>query len=342
MSRTVVAVLMGGASPEHEISLLTGRNIAAALDSSKYDVRPVVVGRDGLWLLSDSSVPVELGAAAEFLRRQIDVVFIAMHGPYGEDGRMQGFLDLLGVPYTGSGVGASSIAMDKVLCKDVAARRGVPVPAQVLVSAQSWQTDRRTVLSTIENELGYPCVVKPTDQGSSVAMGIPKEAGSLADLVSAALEYGPTAMVEQYVAGTEISVAVFGSEETGTVRAFPVVEIVPVRGEFYDFESKYTEGGAREIIPARISAVETARAQEMAVTVHTALGCWGMSRSDMIVSDGVVYFIEVNSIPGMTDLSIYPQAAAAAGIGFSELMDMLVEDACAVDRLRSERLKELG
>jgi len=342
MSKRIVAVLMGGASPEHDISLLTGRNVAAALDSSKYDIRPVVVGRDGLWLLSDTSAPVELGAAVEFLQREIDVVFIAIHGPYGEDGRMQGFLDLLGVPYTGSGVTASSVAMDKALCKDVVARHGIPVPAQVLVSARAWQADRRPALTAIETELGYPCVVKPTDQGSSVAMGIPKESETLAGLLTAALEYGPTAMVEQYIAGTEISVAVFGSEEAGSVRTFPVVEIVPVTGEFYDFESKYTEGGAREIIPARISEAETARAQEMAVTVHTTLGCWGMSRSDMIVSDDEIYFIEINSIPGMTDLSIYPQAAAAADIGFSELMGMLVEDACALHRLRSARMKELG
>ena len=342
MSKRTVAVLMGGASPEHDISLLTGRNVAAALDRSKYDVRPVVVGRDGLWLLSDTSAPVELGAAVEFLQREIDVVFIAIHGPYGEDGRMQGFLDLIDVPYTGSGVVASSVAIDKSLCKDVVARHGVPVPAEVLVSARAWKIDRRATLIAIENELGYPCVVKPTAQGSSVAMGIPKEAETLAALVTAALEYGPTVMVEQYVEGTEISVAVFGSEETDSLQTFPVVEIVPVTGEFFDFESKYTEGGAQEIIPARISEAETASAQQMAVTVHTTLGCRGMSRSDMIVSKDDIYFIEVNSIPGMTALSIYPQAAAAAGIGFSELMDMFVEDACTVHKMRSAHSKELG
>jgi len=337
MNKRSVAVLMGGASAEHDISLLTGRNVAAALDRAKYDVRPVVVGRDGLWSIDDRSSPVALGTAAEFLKNEIDVVFIAMHGPYGEDGRMQGFLDLLGVPYTGSGVCASSVAMDKLLCKDVVSQHGVTCPPHVAVSRMAWENDRENILAAIDREIGYPCVVKPTDQGSSVAMGIPKDVERLCELMPETLAQSPVAMVEQYVAGTEISVAVFGSAETGSIRAFPVAEIVPVTGEYYDFESKYTDGGAREIIPARIGPEETARAQHMAVTVHTVLGCRGMSRSDMIVADTSIQFMEVNSIPGMTDLSIYPQVAAAAGIEFGQLLDMLIEDACAVHRLRAER-----
>ncbi len=335
MSRRTVAVLMGGASPEHDISLLTGRNVVAALDRSKYDVRPVVVGRDGLWALDESTPPVSLGRAAEFLQREVDVVFVAMHGPYGEDGRIQGFLDLLGLPYTGSGVGASSVAMDKVICKDVVAQRGVQVPPHVLITAREWQADQQTALGRVEHELGFPCVVKPTGQGSSVATAIPKDVTDLSDQLPIAFEHGLTVMVEKFVAGTEISVGVLGSVETESVRALPVAEIVPVMGEFYDLKSKYTDGGAREIIPARITFEQTERAQQIAVTVHTALGCRGMSRSDMIVAEHDVYFIEVNSIPGMTDLSILPQQAAAVGISFGELVDMLIEDAVAVHSLRT-------
>jgi len=341
MTRVVVAVLMGGASPEHDISLETGRNVAAALDRSRYDVRPVVIGRDGMWTLAESSTPVELGAAAEFLKDETDVVFIAMHGPYGEDGRVQGFLDMLGVPYTGSGVRASSVAMDKALCKDVVARHGVTVPRHVVVSDQSWQTGRDGVLDEVERDIGYPCVVKPVGQGSSVGMGIPQDERALAELMPQALDEGPNAMVEQYIAGTEITGSVFGTPEIGSVRAFPVTEIVPVAGDYFDFESKYTEGGAQEIVPARIRPELAERARQISVTVHTVLGCQGMSRSDMIVSGDDIFFIEVNTIPGMTDLSLYPQAAAADGIEFGELVGMLVEDARAVHRLRAERMKGL-
>lgn len=331
MNRQVVAVLMGGASSEHDISVQSGENVVGALRDTKYDVRPVMIGLDGLWTI-DGGEPASLGAAAEYLSSIVDVVFIAMHGPYGEDGCVQGFLDLLGVPYTSSGICASSVAMDKVMCKNVVAELGVAVPHHELVNVDMWHANRKEVVDAVERDLGYPCVVKPVDQGSSVAMGIPYDQNELYDIMAATLDRFPAVMIEEFVDGTEVTGAVFGSVETGSVRALPVTEIVPIAGTFFDFESKYSERGADEIVPARIPDELTERVQDTSVMVHTALHCRTMSRSDMIIAADEVYFIEINTIPGLTRMSLYPKAAGADGIEFPDLIDMFIQDALAVHK----------
>ncbi len=334
MKKLVVAVLMGGPSSEHDISIESGENVVASLDKDKYDVRPVVIGRDRKWAL-DGGDPVGLDVAARYLSEQIDIVFVALHGPFGEDGRVQGFLDMLGVPYTGSGVCASSLAMDKALCKSVVSEHGISVPGQLLVTADLWQEDRNEILDMVEDNFDYPCIVKPVNQGSSVAMDIPSDRSGLTDAISYTLSMFPAVLVEEFIDGTEVTCAVLGSAETNSVRPLPVTEIVPLSNTYFDYDSKYTEGGADEIVPARLEPELTQCVQDIAISVHITLHCKNMSRSDMIIADGDVYFIEINTIPGMTRMSLYPKAAEAHGIKFPELLDMIIEDALSVHAVQT-------
>lgn len=297
-----VAVLMGGESAEREVSLNTGRQVLESLDPGRYDGFAV-----------DSADLKGPGAASAL--QNVDVVFIALHGPGGEDGVIQGYLEWLGIPYTGSGVAASAVAMDKDLCKRVLRDAGVPVPWSRLVTREPNDADA--------TDLPLPIVVKPNRQGSSFGMTIVRRSDDIAGAIERALRYDDACLLEGFVSGTEITVAVLGNK---CPRTLPIIEIVP-KGEFYDFASKYDEGGSRHIIPARISEVAAARAVELAGRCHVTLGCAGMSRTDMMVQGDTVTVLEVNTIPGMTRTSLLPDAAAAAGIPFAALLDGLITDA---------------
>lgn len=316
---------MGGDSAEREISLKTGGQIMAALDPARYDA--FAVDARGLRRLGEG---IGLGApgceaeASEIpltFRERPDVVFIALHGPGGEDGSVQGMLDLLGIPYTGSGVLASSLAMDKAVCKRVLHGAGIATPWSRTVSRAAMRDPDRA-----REALGgvpLPVVVKPNRQGSSFGMTIVREPALLEAAARLALQYDHECLLEEFLAGTEITVAVLGNERP---RALPAIEIVP-KGEFYDFASKYEVGGSRHIIPARIGAAALEKAERYALACHEHLGCRGMSRTDMIVRDDEAWVLEVNTIPGMTRTSLLPDAAAAAGIPFSALLDGLIADA---------------
>lgn len=297
-----VAVLVGGDSAEREISLRTGEQVLAALSPERYDAFTV----DALAFRR-----IDMGEALWDTRP--DVVFIALHGPHGEDGSVQGMLDVMGIPYTGSGVLASALAMDKAMCKRVLRGQGIPTP---------WSRAVREVPVSMDG-ISLPAVVKPNAQGSSFGMTIVRAPEALPAAVELALEYDSVCLIEEFVQGTEITVSVLGN---GYPKALPVLEIVP-RGEFYDFDSKYEIGGSRHIIPARISATAAEKATEFAVRCHCTLGCSGMSRTDMIVSGDDVTVLEVNTIPGMTPTSLLPDAAKAAGIPFGSVLDGLIRDA---------------
>lgn len=297
-----VTVLMGGWSGEREVSLVSGRNVAAALGQAGYDARTVDVGRD-------------LAALSGALDPRPDVVFNALHGRFGEDGRVQGILDLLEIPYTHSGVLASALAMDKPMAKRVFRCAGIRCAEHVVVSPSAFSEG---------DVLPRPYVVKPLDEGSSLGVVIVAE-GSDVRLPDETWRFGESVMVERYVPGREITVAVMGD------RALGVTEIRPVAG-FYDYRAKYTEGASEHLVPAPLPPDAYAAAMQFSLDAHQALGCRGVSRADLRYDDGIggaegVYLLEVNTQPGMTPMSLVPELAAHAGIDFASLVSWMVEHA---------------
>ncbi len=308
MGKLRVTVLTGGTSAEREVCLMSGRMVMEALDPVHYEAVAVD--------LADIAASGEVGCLTSQLRRP-DVVFIALHGGAGENGTVQGMLEILGIPYTGSGVLASALALNKTVAKRLFEREGIPTPKWVPLH----QTERPRAADEILAAVGLPCVVKPAQEGSSIGVTIVRRADELGDALDLAFTYGPTALAERFIAGTEITGPVLGNDEP---EVLPLIEIVPSTG-FYDYHAKYTPGVTDEIIPARISEVEASRARELTLAAHRLLGCRGMSRVDMIVGEDEVYVLELQTIPGLTQTSLVPRSAAAAGIPFPRLVDRLVE-----------------
>ena len=360
--RIRVGVLMGGASAERQISLASGLGIAEHLPSDKYEV----VMLDPLALMADNAalsdeqraigrqlaqrggtpeaLPArdrELPAAMRELmqrassalvpataalmpaggRDRIDVAFIALHGPWGEDGKLQGLLDTLGIPYTGSGVLASALAMDKVMAKTVLEANGLDVPDGEVVTGAS------DVPSIVP-----PSVVKPVENGSSVGITMVDDAKDYPAAITEALRYDRRALVEERIAGRELTVGVIGADG---LQALPVIEIVPKRA-FFDYRAKYDSSASDEVCPAPIPDEIAGRAQDLAIRAHRALGCRGISRSDLMWDGRRMVLLEVNTMPGMTPNSLVPKAAQVAGISYGELVDRLVGWALA-DREQRRR-----
>ncbi|HEY8134715.1 MAG TPA: D-alanine--D-alanine ligase [Candidatus Limnocylindrales bacterium] len=280
----------------------------------------IVKGSTGLVGANSALVP----AGNE--QRRLDVVFVAIHGQWGEDGTIQGMLELLGIPYVGSGVLASALAMDKVMAKTVLAAHGIEVPAGIVVSRTGWPEERESTLARAE-ALGFPLVVKPVRQGSSVGVVMVDATEQLLPAIEQGFALDDRVMVEERLLGTELTVGVIGNGPS--LRALPVIEIA-TKAEFFDYRAKYDPALTDEICPARISAELAARVQQMAMDAHNALGCRDMSRTDLIATaEGRVVALEVNTIPGMTANSLLPKAARVAGIEFGELCSMLIEAALA-------------
>ncbi len=248
----------------------------------------------------------------------IDVAFLALHGKYGEDGTIQGFLELTGTPYTGSGVLASALAMDKVMAKRILAAEGIPVPRGVHITRADLKSSPDATIAAANALL--PAVVKPSKQGSSVGMSLVSSKEAMERAVRLALDHDDEALVEERIFGAEITVGVLGNSE---LEALPVVEIVSKR-EFFDYQAKYDPAQCDEICPARISEEATKAAQDLAIRAHKSLSCRGYSRTDMILGPNGPVVLEVNTLPGMTMNSLLPKAAAAAGIPFADLLDRIV------------------
>ncbi len=294
-----VAVLLGGLSDERAVSLASGKNILSYLDASKYLARPVRLDKDGQW-------------QRKIKPTNTDLVFIALHGKFGEDGVIQGFLDLAGVPYTGSGVAASAIGMDKVLSKQLFLSAGIPVPRGEVLTAPD----------QLPQSIELPAFVKPVNGGSSVGVIPVNSMDELRNAIRDTVTKYRSALVEPKIEGRELSVPVIGNTQA---QALPVIEIMPRGSSFYDYRAKYTKGGSEHVTPAKIPAPLTNAAQEIAVKCHALLGCRGYSRTDMIAnSRGDIKVLEINTLPGMTVTSLTPQSAAAAGYAFSELLDRII------------------
>ena len=298
-----VALLAGGASDEREISLASGRGAGNALREAGFSVTEFD--------------PAEKKDLQNLIAGNYDVAFLCMHGKMGEDGTLQGFLEMIGLPYIGSGVWSSALAMDKAKSKLFYENAGIQTPVSVtLYSPDDMSVE--DILSTV----GESCVVKPATEGSALGVYIVKGADEVKDAIEKAFELDSEVLVETFVKGTELTIAVLGNER---LEALPVIQIVP-RNEFYDFESKYAPGGSQHLCPAPLNAEATEKVQEMAKAAHRVLGCSGISRSDFIMDEnGEFWILETNTLPGMTETSLLPDAARAAGIEFPELCTRLIE-----------------
>lgn len=297
-----VGVLMGGWSREREVSLRSGKAVVEALRRTGHTV---------------AAIDVQTDIASRLLQQPPDVLFIALHGKFGEDGVLQGLLESLRIPYTGSGVLASAVAMDKVVCKQVARTLEIPTPDEQIFSATTEQVSH--FLERLA--MNFPCIVKPAREGSTVGMTIVPRAEALGAALQLAAGSDTKILVEEYVTGKEITVGVV----TGQV--LPAVEIVPKSG-FYDYVAKYTKGMTEYLCPARIDETTAQLTAEWTLRLWHALECRGFARADFIVRpDGSAVFLELNTIPGMTETSLIPKAAAAGGLSFEALCERILDDA---------------
>lgn len=298
-----VALLAGGSSGERDISIESGKGAQEALETAGFAVTWIdPANKDDLKKLVDES---------------FDVAFLCMHGKMGEDGTVQGFLEVLGIPYTCSHVQASAIAIDKAKSKILYERAGIKTPSAIyLEKGDSYD------VAQIVDKLGFPCVVKPSTEGSALGVEIVDNAQDLKEAITRVFEIDDYLVLEQFIDGMEITVAILGNSET---MPLPIIQIVP-KGEFYDFESKYAPGGSQHICPAPLDPELAKDIQSFAVKAHRALGCSGVSRSDFIIDkDNQAWILETNTIPGMTATSLLPDAARAAGISFPELCTKLID-----------------
>ncbi|MFC2076471.1 D-alanine--D-alanine ligase [candidate division KSB1 bacterium] len=304
-----VAVLVGGPSAEAEVSRVSGKGVADALKSSFAKVVTVELGPD----LGD-----------ELRDQGADVVFPVLHGPPGEDGTVQGFLEILGLPYVGSGVLASACAMDKVVAKQVFRAHGIPVAREVICYRRD---GLKRGVEQVLNELGPDVVIKPASQGSALGVVFGSSDDKVGEGLDRAFEYDSKVLVEERIMGKEITAAILEKDQP---MALPVIEIATPAGAWYDYEHRYTPGLSDHIIPAPISEDQDRRVRELAVAAHVSLDCRDLCRVDFVLpEDGEPVVLEVNTIPGMTPTSLYPDAAKAAGITFEQLVAGLVESALA-------------
>jgi len=296
-----IAVLMGGISAEREISLRTGEAIAKALKDRDYDVCPIDVGHD---------------IAARLTSQRVRVAFIALHGRFGEDGTIQGMLEMMRIPYTGSGVLASALSMDKIISKYVFTAHGIPTPASHILRANEDAEEASEKLG-----FPFPVVVKPASEGSTIGVVIVQDKEGLAEAIEHARQYDHRVLVEEYIKGKEITLSVLNGQP------LPIIEIAP-RSGFYDYRAKYTKGETEYIIPPRLSPMAQEEAERFGLEAYNVLGCEGCARVDMMANErGKAFVLEVNSMPGMTETSLVPKAAQFAGIDFPELVEKILKGA---------------
>ncbi len=368
VDRLKIAVLFGGRSGEHEVSLASARSVMSALDPAKYEIIQVGITRQGAWIVGadvlaalqseafEGTQPVALfpdptrrglwdienleESARLHLFSRVDVVFPVLHGTFGEDGTLQGLLELADVPYVGCGALASAVAMDKVLFKDVCKAHKLPMAAYVGVSRRRWEHEPQAVLDEIERELTYPLFTKPANLGSSVGISKCRGRSDLLEGLHEAARYDRRILVEKAVpAAREIEVSVLGNEAPS---ASVPGEVIPSR-EFYDYAAKYLDEGARAsqlLIPAPISAALTEQVRELAVRAYRAIDGAGMARADFLLDgeSGALYLNELNTIPGFTKISMYPKLWEATGIPYSQLLSWLID--LALDRHGENRRSE--
>jgi len=351
-----VAVLFGGRSGEHEVSLMSARSVIEAIDRERFEVVPIAITREGRWILPHDPArlleegprrgvresdgrPVALAgdpqckepvlldgagtAAGPAGTGPIDVVFPVLHGPFGEDGTVQGLLEMAGIPYVGAGVLASAVGMDKAVMKELFRARGLPVVPFVVLTARRWREDPAGVIDEIERALGYPCFTKPANLGSSVGVRKCRDRQQLREGLELAASYDRKIIVEKGIEARELEVSVLGNEEP--TASLPG-EIRP-RAEFYSYEAKYSRGGSELLIPAPVPERVVRELQRLAIAAFQAIDCAGMARIDFFLerSTGRLFVNEINTIPGFTSLSMYPKLWEVSGIPYRDLITRLIE-----------------
>lgn len=334
-----VVVMMGGPSSEHDVSMASGAEVFNALQAvGRFDVDGLVISHEGQWALtheaprvlpqpgevSDRPMPRTAAIQGVSLLQDADVVFLAFHGTFGEDGTLQGLLQSLSIPYTGSGPLASALAMNKAKAKELFRYHGISTPRDLPLTSSVIRASLLNAVGSVEANIPYPLVVKPNLGGSSLGVSVADTRDELMQALVLASRFDADVLIEERLQGREVTCAVL-EELDGSVRALPVIEIVPKKGNFFDFASKYEDGGSEEICPADVTDEDSARIQELAVRAHEALGCRGFSRTDMFLTDRGAVVLETNTIPGMTPNSLLPKAAKAAGMSFPELIAHLVQ-----------------
>ncbi len=370
MPRLRVGVVFGGRSGEHEVSLASAASVITALEARGHTVVPIGIARDGRWVvggdplralaaearvalpsddgagevkkaLADRADAVDSAATASLARtepagglpaevRHLDVVVIMLHGPYGEDGTIQGLFELADLPYVGAGVLASAVGMDKATMKAVFQAHGLPVVEHLVVARHEWRGAPERVARRVAETLGFPCFVKPSNLGSSVGISKVRDAGALPRALDEAARYDRKILVERAVSGREIEVSVLGNNE-------PVASLpgeITYAGEFYDYATKYADGQARLTVPAPLPAETTRRIRALALEAYRAIDCAGMARVDFFLEGDRILVNEINTIPGFTATSGYARMWEASGLGYGELLDRLIE--LALERQREK------
>lgn len=330
MSKKIkVGVLMGGPSFEHEVSLATGKNILDNLDKIKYQPVAIKLSTSGKqWFLNGrlTSMPRAL--------KSCDIIFNALHGAFGEDGRVQALLEYYGARYTGSGIAASALAMDKLRSREIFKLAGFCVPRTLEVkTGENYQARLNLFVTKIT---GLPVVIKPCSNGSSVGVQIINNSSKLVEVIDKTFKLDKKVLVEEYIKGKEVTCGVLenfdpvksdGHGASGEPTALPITEIIPVKGhKFFNYDAKYKSGHCQEITPAQIDEATREKVQEIAIRAHQLLGCHGYSRTDMILRNDIIYVLETNTLPGLTTNSLIPQAAKVAGLTFSQLLEKIIEN----------------
>ena len=339
MTKQRVAVIFGGRSGEHEVSVVSARSVFKALDRERWEPVSIAITRRGAWLGAadsqeaiESSRPAFDGEIGDSVLRSsdalavldsCDVAFPLVHGTYGEDGTLQGFLEIAGIPYAGCGVAASAIGMDKALMKALFNESGIRVTRYLVIRSWEYTLTQKLSMKLIEASIGYPCFVKPANGGSSVGITRADSREDIAAAIELALTYDDKVVIEQPVRGREVECAVLGNEDP---EASIVGEIEPDRA-FYDYESKYSVTSTTGLyIPARIDAATAAKVQELAIRMYQVMGCEGYARADFFATDdGDVVANEINTIPGFTSISMYPKLWQASGLAYPELLTRILE-----------------
>lgn len=349
MTRQRVAVVFGGRSGEHEVSVVSARGVMAALDPARWEIVPIAIAKSGAWLSpGETRDALDAGAAAfgggqPMLRApgalealaSCDVAFPLVHGTFGEDGTLQGFFEIAGLPYAGAGVAASAIGMDKALMKALFHEAGIPVPRYGVLRSWEVAASDADAVRYVESALGYPCFVKPANGGSSVGVTRARSREDLAEAFRAAFAYDDKAVVEEAISGQEVECSVLGNE---CPEASIVGEIVPDR-DFYSYESKYDPASRTQLlIPARLTAAVADEVRELALRMYRVMGCEGYARVDFFVRDGAeVIANEVNTIPGFTSISMFPKLWEASGLRYPDLLTRILELALERHARRSRR-----
>lgn len=334
-----IAVIFGGQSGEHEVSLRSVSQVIRALDRNKYEIIPIAITKSGNWLVGEFGQKyltdnlekagqqggVEGGNSFDGSNKfpdkfpPIDLVLPIIHGTFGEDGKLQGALEMLGLPYVFSGTLASALAMNKRKTKIIAKSAGLKIAKDIVISKNKKYNAEKIIA-----KLGFPIVIKPTELGSSVGINMATSKEELVSDIEKALEFGEEVLLEQFVKGRELTVSVIGDKAP---KALPVIEIIPKVSGWFDYRAKYETGGSAEVCPAEIPDETRKKVQHYAVKIFKAIGCLDLARADFIWSESgdKLYFLEINTIPGMTATSLAPQSAVAAGMNFSEFLDKLIE-----------------